>query len=214
MGEFLKDGSVTLKKAESPINGELTVRWDTLHGYQILGGGLWQVGGPVETVWNASLSFVHKNQARADKTLILGYGGGTIMRIVQRLWKKARITGVDIDPVIVELGELYFKKPNQHVSVIIEDAIAYLNNLSESEKYTLICVDTYVGETYPEAFNGDDFLVSVYDHLQPHGVAIFNRLYDGKNRKLANEFEEKLKTIFPQVEAIYPELSVMYVCEK
>jgi hypothetical protein len=42
---FFHDGSILFKEVESPINGVLTVKWDITFGYQIMGGGLWQVGG-------------------------------------------------------------------------------------------------------------------------------------------------------------------------
>ena len=57
--EFIRDGSFTFKEVDSPINGKLTVKWDINFGYQIMGGGLWQVGGPVRVVWKAALQKVH-----------------------------------------------------------------------------------------------------------------------------------------------------------
>ena|GEM_PF-576786 len=209
--EFLREGSVTLKTIESPINGTLEVKWDTYAGYQIMGGGLWQVGGPVETVWKESLSKLQKADLQFGRVLILGLGGGTAARIIRKHWKTSHITGVDIDPVIVELGKQYLGLNKLRVHEVIGDAYAFIEK-TPTTKYDLICVDTYVGEEFPQKFNSDAFIKNLKKAVSKNGMVLINRLYDGPNRKIAEAYFKRLKTVFPHVVEVFPEANVVYLC--
>lgn len=208
ISEFLTDGSVTLTSVDSPINGTLTVKWDAFAGYQILGGGLWQVGGPVEDIWRVVLRTINNEGFVPKNCLILGLGGGTIAKLVRKNWSDVIITGVDIDPVIVDLGKKYMNLNKLGVDIHISDAATFKSN----QKYDLICVDMYVGDKFPEKFEQSGFLQSVRELLSKNGKVIFNRLYYGTKRKDADLFEKKLKTIYPIVKAHYPEVSALYEC--
>lgn len=210
ISEFLTGGSVTMKEVHSPINGALTVKWDMGMGYQIMGGGLWQVGGPVLFVWKTALKKVHFHRPVLKNVLILGLGGGSIAQLAREFWGEVPITGVDIDPVIVQLGRDYMNLGKLHVDIHIADAYKILE-ISKTKKYDLICIDTYVGEEFPEKFESDTFLKLVRSHLSVHGVAVFNRLYYGDKRKIADLFEKKLMKAFPSVFAMYPEVSALYI---
>lgn len=213
--EFLKDGSVTLKKVHSPLNGELTVKWDTVDGYQILGGpdGLWQVGGPVEAVWKRGLKKFTAEERPVKKALILGLGGGTIAKILRKKYPDAKIVGVDLDPVIVQLGKEYFGLNKLNVEVSIADAFEMSQKIRK-DKFDLICVDLYVGDKFPEKFATEEFVNNVQRLLSKGGYAIFNRLYFGKHTAGAEKFLKILKEVYSDVEEIHllNEANAIYIC--
>lgn len=211
--EFLKDGSVTLKTVQSPINGELTVKWDMVSGYQILGGGLWQVGGPVETVWKAGMKAAHSKNLDVKRALILGLGGGTTAHLIHKNWPLAKITGVDIDPLIVSLGNDYMGLKNLDIKTLIDDAFVFTKK--DKTLYDFICVDTYVGDTYPEKLESVEFLRQVQKRISPNGIVIFNRIFESNERKLSVAFENKLKNLFQEVKEVAPSrelVNVIFVC--
>lgn len=208
--EFLKEGSVTLKTVNSPINGELIVKWDILSGYQIMGGGLWQVGGPVEEIWREALNktpddFTPKN------ILILGLGGGSIAKLARKHWNEAEIIGIDIDPEIVKLGQEYLGLGKLDVTIQILDAEAFLK--SNKKDFDLICVDMYVGSSYPEKFESEEFISILNSSLSKTGIIIVNRLYYGEKRKKAEAFLLKLKKRFKEITEVYPRMidNVLYI---
>lgn len=209
VAEFLTQGAVTLKKVNSPTNGELTVKWDTLDGYTILGGGLWQVGGPVEGVWKIGLAKVSGD--KFSKILILGLGGGTIAKLARKKWPDSKIVGVDIDPIIVKLGEDYLGLKKFNVEQHIEDAEQFIKK--EKRHFDLICVDMYLGENYPEKFEDEKFIKNTKKLLTKDGVLAVNRLYFGKKRALAEKFLKLLKQNFTNVTEVYPkiEANVVYL---
>jgi len=207
--EYFKNGSVTLSETHSVVNGKLSVKWSPEFGYHIMGGGLWQVGGPVATIWKHAL-----NQLNfvPSKILILGLGGGTIASLVRKKWPESEIDGVDVDPVIIDLGNKYLGLKKHSVNQIVADGFLFLEN--NKTKYDLICVDTYQGDSYPEKFESPDFLRLVKKSLSKNGLSVVNRLYYGKHRAKADRFEKSLSEIFSEVEVYYPELAAMFVCKK
>jgi spermidine synthase len=166
-------------------------------------------------VWKTSLKRVRSQGLKVRKCLILGLGGGSIVKLVDKLWPKASVVGVDIDPIIVELGKRYLGLEESRIEVVINDACEFIKDQvskTKRQKCDLICVDLYVGDTYPAKFETNWFLGSIKSLLSENGIAIFNRLYYDEKKKLADQFENKLRKVFAKTERVYPEANVMFLC--
>jgi len=168
--------------------------------------GLTQSGGVVSDVWRTTLWKIKKFKIK--NCLILGLGGGSAALLVKRFWSDAKITGVDIDPVMVELGKKYLGL--KKVRVVIKDAEDFIKKTKR--KFDLILVDTYVGYEYPEKFEKDEFAYSVKKCLNKGGIAIFNRLYSGEKRAAVLRFGRRLEKIFSKVDFVYPEANLTLLC--
>lgn len=201
-------GVKILEVAQSPINGRLVAIKDLAWGVHIQANGVTQSGGVAEYVWKYTL----KQNAKYDiqNTLILGLGGGSIAKIVRKNWPNARIVGVDIDPIIVRFGEDYMNLKKYDVEIHIEDAEKFVKR--EKRTFDLICVDMYQGDKFPEKFRSEEFIAKVKSLVSENGIAIFNRLYGGDYRKSANQMLKKLEKVFSEVNPVYPEANVMFVC--
>lgn len=205
-------GKQVLEEKRSPVSGRLAVVRDLAWGTYIMAGGLTQSGGVAKTIWQNVLRKVWKKKKEVTSCLILGLGGGSIAKITRKLWKKSKITGVEIDPVIIELGEKYLGLKEIGVNKEFCDAEDYLK--TSSKVFDLICVDTYVGDSYPKKFEEEAFLVLIRKHLDKSGIVIFNRLYYGDKRPLAMKFLKRLESVFSKVEIVFPEANVMFICQK
>src|SRR3990172_5122028 len=215
-------GIKILEEVESLINGKLAVVRDLAWGTYIKGGGLTQSGGVAEKVWKTSLKEVKGKRQEVKECLILGLGGGGIAKIVRKNWPASpnrgepdcRIVGVDVYPIIVELGKKYLELDKLDVEIVIQDALDYLTSHQSpvTNHFDLVCVDMYVGDKVPEKFETENFLNLVRTVLASSGVCVFNRLYYGEKKKEAEEFHIKLIHVFKKVRPVYPEANVMYVC--
>ena len=59
--------------------------------------------------------------------LIIGLGGGTLPRTLERLLPRADIDVVEIDPAVVRVAQQYFAfQADAHVHVIVQDGRAYV----------------------------------------------------------------------------------------
>jgi spermidine synthase len=209
-------GTKILEERISKYNGEIKVVKTLGFGTHIQAEGLTQSGGIVETIWKSTLKRIVNCKLKIKNCLILGLGGGTVAKLIRKNWPEAKITGIDIDSVMIELGKKYLNLNEYKVDILIADA-SNLSNLSNlpnwpNSKFDLIIVDLYQGDKYPEKFETDNFIKLVRCHLTSFGVVVFNRLYYGEKRPQTVKFGNNLKKIFSNVEWFYPEANLMFVC--
>lgn len=196
-------GTKILEERKSKFNGDLRVLKTLGLGTYIQANGLTQSGGIVETFWKQTLKRIYNSELIINNCLILGLGGGTVAKLVRKFWPDAKIAGVDIDPMMVELGEKYLGLDKSGITIKIHDADKYL-----SGKFDLVIVDLYNGDQFPKKFGNEKFLRSLTKNKQ----VIFNRLYYKDKKHEAEEFGLKLKKVFKNVEYYYPEANLMFIC--
>jgi spermidine synthase len=212
----LLTGMKILEEIESPINGEIKVVKGLAFGTYIQVEGLTQSGGILKNVWKKPLKKLYGQNLQVETCLILGLGGGTVAGLVRDFWKDAEITGIELDPKMVEMGKKYLELDEWGVKTVIDDAYGFVNQKAQlkNQNYDLILIDTYVGREFPKKFEKEEFLLSVKKLMGENGRAIFNRLYYGEKRPEAVRFGNKLEKIFKRVDVVYPEANVMFVCSE
>jgi spermidine synthase len=196
-------GVKILEEKDSKYNGHLRVVRSLGLGTYIQAGGLTQSGGVVGTIWKPVLKKVKGKRQEVKEVLILGLGGGTAAKYIRLLWPESKITGVDIDPIMVELGNKYLGLDKVNVDAKIADAYGF-----NSSGYDLVIVDLYNGDQFPRKFEDGKFL----KRLTKNKLVIFNRLYFGDKRPEAVKFGNKLQKIFSEVTWFYPEANLMFIC--
>ncbi len=214
MGKILKllGGIRVLEEIYSPVNGKIVVQTDLAWGPHILVDGLSQSGGVVKDVWKPVFRKLKNYKLNPKNCLILGLGGGTIAKFSRKNWPDAKITGVELDPLMVKMGEKYLGLMNANVETHIEDAYKLLAR--SKAQFDLVLVDIYEGRSVPEKFTTETFAKIIKKTLSDKGVVVFNRLYGGQNTSKAEKFLKILKKVFPEVNELYPQANVMYICNK
>jgi len=196
-----------LEETSSTFNGRVKVVRTLGLGTYIQVDGLTQSGGVVEGIWKETLKKLrHKT---INKCLILGLGGGTAAKLVRKYWPEAEIVGVDIDPVMVEMGKKYLGLGEVKVEIKIGDAEDFIKS-----KYDLVIADLYRGFEYPAKFEKPKFLRMVKSLLSKDGVAIFNHLYSEGKRTEAIKFGKKVEETFSKIEWYYPSANLMFICKE
>ncbi len=185
-------------------------------GTYIQSNGLTQSGGIVESIWKQTLRRINHKSSIINHCLILGLGGGTVAKLIRKKWSEIKITGVEIDPLMVELGKKYLGLDDWNVEIKITDAFDYLVNHQSLtiNRYDLVIVDLYNGDRFPEKFETENYIHLVESNLAKSGVAVFNRLYYGDKRPETVKFGRKLEKIFSKVAWFYPEANLMFLCSK
>ena len=208
-------GTKKLEEKRSKFNGNLRVVKTLGMGTYIQSNGLTQSGGIVETIWKQTLRQLKGKRQEIKEVLILGLGGGTVAKLIQKKRPEAKITGVEIDPIMIELGKKYLGLDSE-IEIKIGDAKEYFSQISDSKFkfYDLIIVDLYNGDQFPKQFETDEFIECVKRNLAASGIAVFNRLYYGGKRPEAVKFGRKLEKFFPKVTWHYPEANLMFLCSK
>lgn len=122
------------------------------------------------------LPYVSTNHDHHRSLLLIGLGGGNMVRLYEQAMEKdfdIDITAVEVDPAVVTAARKYFDLDTLKLRVIVDDARHYLRG-SET-KYDIIIVDAYTHETQiPPMLATKEFFTQVRDHLQPGGVLGIN----------------------------------------
>ena len=129
------------------------------------------------------------------RILIIGLGGGTLPRTLERLLPDAQIDVVEIDRAVVQVAQQYFGfAPDARVHVIVEDGRAYVRSVQHtSTRYDLIMLDAYDHQYIPEHMLTREFLSEVRSLLNPEGIVAANtfstsRLYQNESVTYASVF--------------------------
>lgn len=189
-------GETLLLETDSVINGNIRV-YDSWFGKEMQIGKVSQSGELVERVWKAGLLAISCTKSDISNCLILGLGCGNAAKIIAKKWPNAKITGIEIDPTVVEIGKKYFALGKiSNLEIIVGDAIKKTINT----KFDLILVDLYLGQDFPKEAESEVFLQGLKKILDKNGMVVINRLYYSDSLKeKAEEFLLKVKAIFPKV---------------
>ncbi|MDR2142198.1 MAG: fused MFS/spermidine synthase [Deltaproteobacteria bacterium] len=111
---------------------------------------------------------------RSRKILMLGLGGGFIPRLCQRYLPEHQLTVVEIDPLVVDLAQVYFGfTPGGNVQVEIADGLDYLTR-QPPRSFDQIWLDAFDGDYIPAHLTTKDFLRLSQRSLRAAGLLAQN----------------------------------------
>lgn len=134
---------------------------------------------------NANYSFgsLHKvmkfalgkiNYRRDDKILLLGLGGGSVIKILRHDMRcNSTIDAVEHDPVIIDIARNEFNL-NSYSMVNVRCIDAYKFVVRENNLYNLIIIDLFQGLDIPRIFYEDEFWENIIRISHFNGSIIFN----------------------------------------
>jgi len=162
------------KYLQSTINGKLT----STNSYFT-----WYLVAP----W-----FSGKFKGNIESLLILGLGGGYQVKYYNQVYNVRKITGVEIDPVIVEIGKKYFDLNDLNLITITQDAYKFVE--TSSNFYDLIIVDLFKENKSENSRQSLTFLKTLKEKLFKDGVLFINKLNEDSSNK---QLEIDLSKTFP-----------------
>ncbi|HJZ13685.1 MAG TPA: hypothetical protein VJ521_16135 [Acidobacteriota bacterium] len=196
----------TVETRISKINGTISVI--KLFGkWSINAGGYTQSGGLVESIWKSVLVGIKKTERLVKpRILILGLGAGSSAGISAALWKDAKLTGIEIDPLMIKLGKTYLHLDQiANLRIIQSDAIAWIKKRAIDKRqplFDLILVDLYLGGTAAPQVREPDFLKAINRLLKTNGLALFNYLIRSGDPLGPAGMKRALEETFAQVERL------------
>ena len=104
---------------------------------------------------------------------MIGYAGGTVGRAYRVFWPQVRIQGVELDPLVTQVGRRYLGLgSNPRVSVATDDGRVYLE--THATRYDAIFLDAYEQPYIPFQLTTQEFWSLVGERLKPGGIAMAN----------------------------------------
>lgn len=117
---------------------------------------------------------------RQERVLIIGLGGGSMVRFLNHHEPDLHVDVVEIDPVVVRLADEYFDaRAGDHVNIMTTDGFDYLRETEQ--RYDVIYFDAFLKPSedtddsgVPRKLKTIAFYKSVQGKLKPNGVVVFN----------------------------------------
>lgn len=155
----------------SKVNGPLEVTW--INGKKVLDSKNANYSyGNLQRILEVGLSKI--NLKRVDRVLLLGLGGGSIIRsLLKKYHFKGSITAVEIDEVVIELAAKEFQvRDSEQIRIVEGDALDYV--LRMKEPFPLVIVDVFIDDTVPEPFYSKEFCDGLRRCISQNGFVLFN----------------------------------------
>jgi spermidine synthase len=197
---------VKIHQKKSVYSKNLEVTWN--NGYLVLDSENTNYSyGSLQRVLKKGLKYIGYERIRGfQSVLVLGVAGGSVIETLKKEIKfDGIITGVEIDPVVVELATKYFGLGKyNNVSIVIDDAFEFA--LKTKEKYDLIIIDVFQDTTMPNFLFEDFFINRINFLLNVNGFILFNTMVLTKNdteRNFAyrNKFDSNYSVrLYPKIE--------------
>lgn len=150
-----------------------------------------------------------------DHILLLGVAGGSVVKtLVNEIEYKGKITGVEIDPEMIQIANQYFNLHQiEQLNVVIDDAFEFV--LKTKEKYDLIIIDIFEDTNMPNFLFEKFFTDRICAILKENGFVLFNTMildeaHNVRNKKYIAEVDPKIfKTkMLPRIE-VHNELIII-----
>lgn len=170
---------------------------------KLLVNGSRQSGSYIEFLWKDALRhFCFTRDIPVGSVLVLGVGGGTVIRLLKYLYPQANITAVDIDETILYIARKHFHVDRMTgVTLVSGDAQKYV--AEEARKgasfYDLIIVDIFTGRHIPQFVYTEKFLRDTKKLLRKHSWLLINFLRELEYKEIAPVLVDKLERNFQAV---------------
>ena len=132
------------------------------------------------------------------KMLILGLAGGTAARqYTIAFGTGVQITGVEIDPEILDVARRYFHLDEPNLHAVVADARYWLD--TQAGKYDVIFLDAYQQPYIPFHLTTREFFSAVRAHLNPGGVVVVNTGRTPTDYRLVDAIASTMGAVYPSV---------------
>lgn len=144
--------------------------------------------GSLQRILRKGLQHIGFEKIKTFKNiLVLGVAGGSVIKTLkEEIGYKGNITGVELDPEIIEIANNYFNlDKTEGVSIIIDDAKQFV--VKTKEKYDLVIVDIFQDKSMPEFLFKTDFTENIKNIVNTQGYILFNTMVLNRKDKERNK---------------------------
>jgi spermidine synthase len=145
-------------------NGVLHTQYNPSHP---IGGNLWDLF--------LIPAFFHTPVA-ISRVLVLGVGGGAVIRLLNRFVRPDEIIGVELNPTHIQIARRFFGIGRHQATLIHADAVQWVRNY-RGPAFDLIVDDIFgeeSGEPQRAVVADTDWFNRLQSHLSPRGILVMN----------------------------------------
>jgi predicted membrane-bound spermidine synthase len=134
-----------------------------------------------------------------DRLLLIGLAAGTVSELYTDIYGPLSITGVELDPQIIAVGQEYFGMTQPNLTAVAADGRRWLADRPAGDRWQIIAVDAYRPPYIPFHLTTVEFFTLVRDHLTPDGVLAINVGRTDTNFALVDALAATAAQVFPSI---------------
>lgn len=128
----------------------------------------------------------------ARRTLIIGLGGGSVVKRMWRDYGWMRIDVVELDPEVVEVARTFFALPeDDRIRLFLAEGREFVRNAPDT--WDIVLVDAFDDDHVPRPLLTEEFMRDVRDHVEPDGAVAWNFI-GSLTGPLSNTFRSLFRT--------------------
>jgi predicted membrane-bound spermidine synthase len=135
----------------------------------------------------------------AGNLLLIGSAAGTVAGLYTDIYGPLPITGVELDPQILQVAEEYFDASWSNYRPIAADGRRWLAQQPSTTTFDVIAIDAYRPPYIPFHLTTVEFFRLVHEHLSTDGVVAINVGRTPSNYALVDALVATLRMVFPSV---------------
>jgi len=147
--------------------------------------------------WDAFLTLPVLTGSPDGRVAILGNAGGTIGNLYEHVWPDAPLDGVEIDPLVSDVGRRFLGMKNPRMRIHTADARVWIQNADDG--YDGMVVDAYRQPYIPFQLVSREFFTLVRDRLSPRGVVAINVGTPPDQTEAVDMIAATMRDVFPTV---------------
>lgn len=146
------------------------------------------------------------------RVLVLGVGGGTVIRLLNHYSKPQEIIGIELNPVHLQVARRFFGVTPSEARLIRADAIAWIKNY-QGPPFDMI-IDDLFGEADGEPARAAEanalWFNQLLPHLTPSGLLVMNFISQDEfkacayfsNQRIRQRFKSSFRFTIPRYENV------------
>lgn len=133
-----------------------------------------------------------------EKVLVLGFGLGSVIDLLENHPCINEVIAVDADAVIMDLAKKYLQSSLKTKTIFIcEDAELYVKN--SVQQFDLVLFDVFIQDETPMPFMQKDFLLPLKKMVSKNGILLYSKIDDSNKSKIENmQFEAIFTDVFKE----------------
>jgi spermidine synthase len=135
----------------------------------------------------------------AKRMLLIGLGGGSIPKKLNKEFPNLVIDAIDLDPEVIRIAKDHFNvAENKNLQLHAQDGRLFLTRTQH--QYDIIMLDAYFTDSMPFHLATKQFFELAQKKLAPNGLIVANLIsaVTGPSGKIARSFVRTQRQVFPQ----------------
>src|SRR6266704_2212425 len=128
---------------------------------------------PIRLIYSRYTSLGFTFRPDAKRILIIGLGGGSIPKKLQKEFPSLEIDVVEIDPEVIQIAKNHFNvRESNHLHLHAQDKRLFLTRTAN--QYDIILLDAYYADAMPFHLATREFFELAQRKLTPNSIVITN----------------------------------------